>query len=110
MNTPSLMLAALLAIATPIAQAEPPAAPPPFGRPPLIEQVLAELRIDDQQRAQVRALLERWRTEADQEHSARRVRHRQELSAILNDDQVVAVLAALPPPPHGSSRPTAPAQ
>ena len=65
---------------------------------PPIERVLADLHISEQQRAQVRALLQRWRQEAEQQHAERIQAQRVALAQILNADQVVAVLAALPPP------------
>lgn len=64
---------------------------------PPVERVLTELGISDRQRTEVRMLLEQWRTEARREREARRLRQRHQLAAILNHDQVVAVLAALPP-------------
>lgn len=78
--------------------------------PPPVERVLSELSINDQQRAQVRALLQEWRDEAEQAHELRRQQHQRQLAEILTSDQAIAVLAALPPPPDGRGPPPPPAQ
>lgn len=89
----TVLFAGLLAAGAASASADPP--PTGDGRlPPRLEQVLAELSIDDAQRAAVRTLLHERRARRDRDRTADRAA----LRRVLNNDQAVAVEAALPPP------------
>lgn len=89
----AVLFASVLAAGAASASADPP--PPGDGRlPPRLEQVLAELSIDDAQRAAVRELLHARRARRDRDREAARAA----LRRVLSNDQAVAVEAVLPPP------------
>ena len=95
--TRAFMLAIALATAT-STFAEP-------GLPPPVESVLSELSLDDAKRAEVRATLLRQSAERRQQREPLKARHQAELAALLTPDQLVALRAAMPPPPgHHSPR------
>ena len=61
--------------------------------PPPLETLLTELTLSDAQRADVREILVRQRSERGARQQAIRDQHRAELAAVLAPDQVTAVMA-----------------
>lgn len=89
----TLLFASLFIAGAATASADPP--PGGDGRlPPRLEQVLADLSIDDVQRAAVRELLHERRAQRQRDRDADRAA----LRKLLSNDQAVAIEAALPPP------------
>jgi Spy/CpxP family protein refolding chaperone len=88
----AVVIGVLLAVVK--AHAASPPGPIPGALPPRLERVLAELSIDDAQRAAVRELLHDRRAR----HARDRDADRAALRKLLSNDQAVAVEAALPPP------------
>ena len=93
------ILIALL-LCAPLLPAQPAPERDPTRLPPPIERVLSQLSLDEAGRAQVRQTLLRQRQERDLAMQSLGERHRAELATLLNADQLAAVDAARPPPPH----------
>jgi hypothetical protein len=65
----------------------------PVALPPPLETLVTELTLSDAQRAEVREILIRQRSERGARQQAIRDQHRAELAAVLAPDQVTAVMA-----------------
>ncbi len=104
MRTPVLLVLLLLATGA-VAH---PANPDPARLPPPVQRVLDELSIDADTRAKVRELLQVQRERHIKGHEKERAANHAELRKLLNQDQTVAVEAALPKPGHGAVDPGEP--
>jgi Spy/CpxP family protein refolding chaperone len=96
MNRKTLIAAAFAcALAAGVVHAQGSAAAPATATalPPPLETLVTELTLSDAQRAEVRDILVRQRSERGARQQAIRDQHRAELAAVLSPDQVTAVMA-----------------